>query len=42
MVQQLIKTDPKFSPSTWSFARMYKNPNDTDRLLNALRKAGLK
>lgn len=42
MAKQLIKADPKFSLSTWKLARMYKNPEDTERLINGLRKAGLK
>ncbi|UCB50377.1 MAG: adenylate/guanylate cyclase domain-containing protein [Deltaproteobacteria bacterium] len=41
MAQQLLKRHPKFSLSSWNFARTYKNPEDTERLLNALRKAGL-
>jgi len=40
--QQLLKTDPEFSLTSWKNARMYKNPEDTERLLNALQKAGLK
>ena len=42
IAQQLLKTNPKFSLTSWKYARMYKNPEDTDRLLNALHKAGLK
>jgi len=42
MAQQLLKRHPKFSLSSWTFARTYKNPEDTERLLKALRKAGLK
>ncbi|NIN52036.1 MAG: tetratricopeptide repeat protein, partial [Nitrososphaeria archaeon] len=42
MAQQLLKRHPKFSLSSWTYARTYKNPEDTERLLNALRKAGLK
>jgi len=41
MAQQLLKRHPKFSLSSFNFARKYKNPEDTERLLNALRKAGL-
>ena len=41
MAQQLLKRHPKFSVSSWNYARTYKNPEDTERLLNALRKAGL-
>ena len=42
MAQQLLKRHPEFSVSSWNYARTYKNPEDTERLLNALRKAGLK
>ena len=42
MAQQLSEANPKFSLSSWELARTYKNPKDTERLLNALRKAGLK
>ncbi len=41
MAQQLLKRHPNFSLSSWKYARAYKNPEDTERLLNALRKAGL-
>jgi len=41
MAQQLLKRHPKFSLSSFNLARTYKNPEDTERLLNALRKAGL-
>jgi adenylate cyclase len=42
MAQQLSEANPKFSLSSWELAHTYKNPKDTERLLNALRKAGLK
>jgi tetratricopeptide (TPR) repeat protein len=42
MAQQLLKRHPNFSVSSWKYARTYKNPEDTERLLNALREAGLK
>ncbi len=42
MARQLLKRHPKFSLSSWTYAHTYKNPEDTERLLNALRKAGLK
>jgi adenylate cyclase len=42
MAKQLLKTDPRFSLSSWNLARLYKNPEDTERLLDALRRAGLK
>ena len=41
MAQQLLKRHPNFTLSSWNLARTYKNPEDTERLLNALRKAGL-
>jgi len=41
MAQQLLKRHPKFSVSSWNYVRNYKNLEDTERLLNALRKAGL-
>ena len=41
MAQQLLKRHPKFSLSSFNLARTYKNPEDSERLLNALRKAGL-
>jgi adenylate cyclase len=42
MAQQLLENHPNFSVSSWKYARTYKNQEDTERLLNALRKAGLK
>jgi adenylate cyclase len=42
MAQQLLKTNPNFALKSWELARMYKNPKDTERLLDALRRAGLK
>ena len=42
MAQQLLKRHPNFSVSSWNYARTYKNTEDIERLLNALRKAGLK
>jgi adenylate cyclase len=42
MVQQLLKTNPNFALKSWEIARMYKNPKNTERLLGALRRAGLK
>ncbi len=42
MARQLLKRYPKFSLKSWKYAKTYKNPEDTERLLNALRKAGLK
>jgi adenylate cyclase len=42
MAQQLLQTNPNFALKSWKFARVYKNPEDTERLLNALRRAGLK
>ena len=37
MAQQLLKRHPKFSLKSWKYAKTYKNPEDTERLLNALR-----
>ncbi len=42
VAQQLLEANPTFSLSSWELARTYKNPKDTERLLTALRKAGLK
>jgi tetratricopeptide (TPR) repeat protein len=42
MARQLLKRHPKFSLKSWKYARTYKNPEDTERLLDALRRAGLK
>ena len=39
---ELLKADPTFTVQSWELAHMYKNSQDTERLLNALRKAGLK
>jgi adenylate cyclase len=39
--QELLKMNPKFSLSSWKYGRTYKNPEDIERLFNALRKAGL-
>ena len=41
VAQKLLEANPKFSLPSWQLARTYKNPRDTERLLNALRKAGL-
>jgi adenylate cyclase len=40
--QQWLKADPTFSLSSWKFGRLYKRPEDSERLYEALRKAGLK
>jgi len=40
--QQLLKAYPAFSLSSWKFGRMYKRSEDSERLYEALRKAGLK
>jgi adenylate cyclase len=39
--QQWLKADPTFSLSSWQVGRLYKRPEDRERLYNALRKAGL-
>jgi hypothetical protein len=41
-VQQLLKINPTFSLSSWNYGRMYKRSEDSERLFDALRKAGLK
>ena len=40
--QQWLKANPTFSLSSWEFGRLYKRPEDRERLYEALRKAGLK
>jgi adenylate cyclase len=40
--QQWLKADPTFSLSSWQYGRLYKRSEDSERLLDALRKAGLK
>ena len=40
--QQWLKAAPTFSLSSWQLGRMYKRPEDSERLYEALRKAGLK
>ena len=39
--QQLLKNNPNFTLKSWKMAHLYRNPKDTERLLNAVRKAGL-
>jgi adenylate cyclase len=41
-VQQWLKVNPAFSLSSWNYPNIYKRPEDRERLLGALRKAGLK
>jgi len=41
-VDVIIQLDPKFSVDSFAERLPYKNQEDTDRILNALRKAGLK
>ena len=38
----IMQVDPKFSVDHFAGRIPYKNQSDTDRILNALRKAGLK
>jgi tetratricopeptide (TPR) repeat protein len=40
--QQWLKAAPTFSLSSWQVGRLYKRPEDRERLYDALRKAGLK
>lgn len=42
MAVELLRHIPDFSLSTWRYPGLYKNSEDTERLLNAMRKAGLK
>jgi adenylate cyclase len=39
--QQLLKAVPTFSLSSWKYWRLYKSSEDSERLYEALRKAGL-
>ena len=39
---EILKIDPNFLVDNFSRFLPYKNQSDTDRILNALRKAGLK
>jgi tetratricopeptide (TPR) repeat protein len=38
----LMKIDPRFSLERWARTMRYRDPADTERSLDALRKAGLK
>jgi TolB-like protein len=40
--RQWLKANQTFSLSSWDFGRLYKSPEDIERLYGALRKAGLK
>ena len=40
--QQWLKANPTFSLSSWQYGRLYKRAEDSERLYEALRKAGLK
>jgi adenylate cyclase len=40
--QQWLKANPSFTLASWKFGRLYKRPEDSERLYGALRKAGLK
>jgi adenylate cyclase len=42
LAQQWLKAHPSFTLSSWEFGRLYKRPEDSERLYGALRKAGLK
>jgi len=39
---EVLKLDPNFSLENWQKSRFYKDSEDLERHLNALRKAGLK
>ena len=40
--EEVLKLDPKFSLEHYAKKSLFKNPSDLDRLITALRKAGLK
>jgi adenylate cyclase len=40
--QQWLKANPTFSLSSWQYGRLYKRSEDSERLYEALRRAGLK
>jgi len=40
--QHWLKVNPTFSLSSWQYGRLYKRSEDSERLNEALRKAGLK
>ncbi len=40
--QQWLKGNPSFTLSSWKLGRLYKRPEDRERLYGALRRAGLK
>jgi TolB-like protein/class 3 adenylate cyclase len=39
--RQILKIDPEFKVSNWRFIHLFKSREDQNRILNALRKAGL-
>ena len=39
--RQVLKFFPNFSVSKWPFLRLFKNSEDRDRIINALKMAGL-
>jgi adenylate cyclase len=41
LAQQYLKANPTFSLSSWTFGRLYKSSEDSERLYGALREAGL-
>jgi len=40
--EEVLRIDPKFSLEHWAKASLLKNQSDLDRIVGALRKAGLK
>jgi adenylate cyclase len=38
---EVLRIDPKFSLESYRKGRLYKNPEDLERIIGALRKAGL-
>ena len=39
---EVVRINPKFSVDSYAKTLPYKNQSETDKLINALRKAGLK
>ena len=39
--EELLRMNPRFTIATWKVTAVYKNPQDTEHLLDVLRKAGL-
>jgi hypothetical protein len=39
---EVLRINPKFSVDSWAKTNRYKDQSETDKIVNALRKAGLK